>query len=66
LELGDFVARVQEMAASAGGGAAAASEPSGGISLSSAVAALGLKLEPGKAMVQQLVVDRAEKTPTEN
>jgi uncharacterized protein (TIGR03435 family) len=31
-----------------------------------AVQALGLKLESRKATVEQLVVDHAEKTPTEN
>jgi uncharacterized protein (TIGR03435 family) len=37
-----------------------------GISFSSVVAALGLKLEPGKATLQQLIVDHTEKSPTEN
>ena len=50
-----------------GGPAEAASDPSGGSSsLTDAVAALGLKLESRKAMVEQLVVDKVEKTPTEN
>jgi uncharacterized protein (TIGR03435 family) len=30
------------------------------------VQAMGLKLEPRKAMVDQLIVDHIEKTPTEN
>jgi uncharacterized protein (TIGR03435 family) len=30
------------------------------------VSALGLRLEPTKASVQQLVVDSVEKAPTEN
>jgi uncharacterized protein (TIGR03435 family) len=56
----------------AGGGAQsnspadAASEPGGTSSLNKAVQALGLKLEQRKAMVEQLIVDHAEKTPTEN
>jgi uncharacterized protein (TIGR03435 family) len=56
----------------AGGGAPsnspadAASEPGGTSSLNKAVQALGLKLEQRKAMVEQLIVDHVEKTPTEN
>jgi uncharacterized protein (TIGR03435 family) len=48
-----------------GTGAVAASDPSGG-SFFGAVQALGLKLEQRKALVEQLVVEHAEKTPTEN
>jgi uncharacterized protein (TIGR03435 family) len=46
--------------------AAAASDPGGSSSLFAAVQALGLKLEPRKAMVEQLVIDHVEKSPTEN
>ena len=50
-----------------GGPADAASDPSGSSSsLTDAVQSLGLKLESRKAMVEQLVVDHLEKTPTEN
>jgi uncharacterized protein (TIGR03435 family) len=55
-----------------GGGAAAASgteavDPGGGGStVYSSVEKLGLKLEPRKAKVEQLIVDSAEKIPTEN
>ncbi|HWE50405.1 MAG TPA: TIGR03435 family protein [Bryobacteraceae bacterium] len=45
---------------------AVASDPTGSTSLTDAVQSLGLKLESRKATVEQLVVDRAEKTPTEN
>ena len=41
-------------------------ETSSGDSLLAAVARLGLKLEPRKAPVDVLVIDRIEKTPTEN
>ena len=55
---------------SAGGnGAVEAADPAGGASGSSvfdAVQALGLKLEPGKAPVERLVVDHVEKAPSEN
>jgi len=47
-------------------GTAAASDPSGNGSMFTSVQALGLKLEPRKAVVDQIVVDHAEKTPTEN
>ena len=47
-------------------GTTAASDPSGNGSMFSSVQALGLKLEPRKAVVDQVVVDHAEKTPTEN
>ena len=46
-----------------------AADPAGGASGSSvfdAVQALGLKLEPGKAPVERLVVDHVEKAPSEN
>ena len=46
-------------------GAGAASEPGSG-SLFESIAALGLKMENRKAVIDQLVVDKAEKTPTEN
>ncbi len=54
-----------------GGGAAGnvpiASDPSvGGTSITDAVQSMGLKLEPRKATVDQLIVDHVEKTPTEN
>ena len=44
----------------------AASDPGGASSLFTAVQALGLKLESRKAPTEQLVVDKAEKMPTEN
>ena len=55
-------------AAPPGSGPAEASDPGGGggASVFASVAKLGLKLEPGKAPVEQLVVDHAEKIPTEN
>ena len=49
------------------GPAEAASDPSGAASfITKAVQSHGLKLEPPKAMVEQLIVDHVEKTPTEN
>jgi uncharacterized protein (TIGR03435 family) len=47
-------------------GVPTASEAGGGSTVYSSVQALGLKLESRKAPVEQLVVDHAEKTPTEN
>jgi len=72
--LADMVAaaRAQQGAAGVGGTAGAsaapeASDPSGGGStVSDSVQKLGLKLESRKAPVEQLIVDHAEKTPTEN
>jgi uncharacterized protein (TIGR03435 family) len=46
--------------------AAAASEPGGGSTVFESVNKLGLKLEPRKASVQELVIDHIEKAPTEN
>jgi uncharacterized protein (TIGR03435 family) len=46
--------------------ASAASDPSGGSTVFASVKKLGLKLEPGKAMVEQLIIDHVEQTPTEN
>jgi len=56
--------------AAAGGGRGnipVASDPgAGGSSLADAVQSMGLKLESRKAVVEQLIVDHIEKTPTEN
>jgi uncharacterized protein (TIGR03435 family) len=50
-----------------GNNPAVASDPGGGSSsLADAVQSMGLKLESRKAMVDQLIVDHIEKTPTEN
>jgi uncharacterized protein (TIGR03435 family) len=46
--------------------AAAASDPGGSSSVFASVKKLGLKLEPRKAPVEQLVIDHMEKTPTED
>jgi uncharacterized protein (TIGR03435 family) len=43
-----------------------AEDPGGGSTIFESVSALGLRLEPTKASVQQLVVDSVEKAPTEN
>jgi uncharacterized protein (TIGR03435 family) len=52
-------------AASATGGGGAAT-PGGGMSVTDAVAALGLKLDPRKAQIEQLIIEKVEKTPIEN
>lgn len=46
--------------------AGAASDPDGGVSVFASVQKLGLALEHRKAPVEHLVVDHAEKVPTEN
>jgi uncharacterized protein (TIGR03435 family) len=46
--------------------AAEASDPGGGSTIYESVKKLGLRLEPRKAPVEQLVIDHIEKTPTEN
>ena len=43
-----------------------AADPSGNSAIFSAIQVLGLKLEPRKAPVDILIVDRAEKVPVEN
>ena len=50
------------------GGMAEASDPGGGggSTITSSVEKLGLKLESARAPVQQLVIDHADKTPTDN
>jgi uncharacterized protein (TIGR03435 family) len=55
-------------AAAGPGNLPVASDPGGGggTSLADAVQSMGLKLESRKAMVDQLIVDHIEKTPTEN
>jgi uncharacterized protein (TIGR03435 family) len=47
-------------------GPGVASDPGGGSSITDAVQSMGLKLESRKAVVDQLIVDHVEKTPTEN
>jgi uncharacterized protein (TIGR03435 family) len=60
----------QAQAASGGAASAsgtpAASDPTGGQTIYASVEKLGLKLEDRKAPVTKLVIDHAEKTPTEN
>jgi uncharacterized protein (TIGR03435 family) len=46
--------------------ALAASDPSGSSTVFASAKRLGLKLEPRKAAVEQVVIDHVEKTPTEN
>jgi len=46
--------------------ALAASDPEGGSTLFRSVENLGLRLEPRKAKVEQLIIDHVEKNPTEN
>lgn len=50
----------------AGGPAGGASDPSGGTSAYQSVEKMGLKLESKKAPVDYMVIDRLEKTPTED
>lgn len=78
--LEDLMSMAQNMARTSGiampslpAGAAApatpageASDPGGSSSLFQAVQSMGLKLEQRKAMVEQLVIDHIEKTPTAN
>jgi uncharacterized protein (TIGR03435 family) len=52
--------------AGAPGNIPAASDPGAGSSLTDAVESMGLKLESRKAVVDQLIVDHVERTPTEN
>jgi uncharacterized protein (TIGR03435 family) len=52
--------------AAAGSPADAASDPSGSSTVFKAVQELGLKLETRKGMVEQIVVEHLEKSPTEN
>jgi len=78
LSLADLVAIAKNVgvdvgvgAPAAGGGSASgtgvAVDPgAGGASVTDAVQSLGLKLESRKAVVEQFIVDHAEKTPTEN
>jgi uncharacterized protein (TIGR03435 family) len=51
--------------AAPGAGGLAASDPAGG-GIFQAVQKLGLKLDPRKAPFETLIIDRLEKTPTED
>jgi uncharacterized protein (TIGR03435 family) len=69
--LSELMAAIRARAEAAGGGESAsavptASDPGSAASIFNTVAALGLKLEPRKAPVEQLIIDHVEKTPTEN
>ncbi len=69
--LAELIASLRAQAEAADGGESAsampaASDPGSAASLFNTVAALGLKLEPRKAPVEQLIIDHVEKTPTEN
>jgi uncharacterized protein (TIGR03435 family) len=77
LSLADLMAAARAQGLNPQGGNAAAPPPGTGMKEASdpggagttsyaSVEKLGLKLEPKKAVVQQLVVTNAEKTPTEN
>jgi len=69
--LSELMAAIRAQAEAAGGGESAsavpaASDPGSAASIFNTVAALGLKLEPRKAPVEQLIIDHVEKTPVEN
>ncbi|MGP8260762.1 MAG: TIGR03435 family protein [Acidobacteriaceae bacterium] len=72
--LADMIAQARAQAGMGGGGGATSGSAApealdpggGGATVSDAVEKLGLKLESRKAPVEQLVVDSAEKMPTEN
>jgi uncharacterized protein (TIGR03435 family) len=74
ISLGDLIAMARAEGANVPNGPGAtgsspsvASDPGGGgATVYASVEKLGLKLESRKAMVEQLVVDHAEKTPTDN
>jgi len=74
ISLGDLIAMARAQGANVPNGPGAtgsspsvASDPGGGgATVYASVEKLGLKLESRKAMVEQLVVDHAEKTPTDN
>lgn len=73
MSLADLVANARSQGMGGAGGGSAkdsgiveAADPSGGLSVYSSVEKLGLKLEPRKAKVEQVIVDSADKTPTEN
>ena len=66
------LARAQGMVAPTSSEAAAAmpadaaSAPGGAATLLAAVQSMGLKLESRKSIVEQLLIDQIQKTPTEN
>jgi len=64
LSLAELIRAAQ--AANGGQAPAQASDPGGGLSLEDSIQRLGLKLEPGKAPIEQVSVTHLEKMPTEN
>ena len=65
VHIGMSIDKAPPGAAGPAGLAGAASDP-GGSSIFDSVQKLGLKLEPRKVPVEMIVIDKIEKTPTEN
>jgi len=64
--LTDLVQSLRDQGIEIPGGGPPPADPSGNSTIAEALGKQGLKLEKTKAMVQQLIVDHVEKTPTEN
>jgi uncharacterized protein (TIGR03435 family) len=62
------IAEMMKAQGAGGGGPAGteASDPGGGLSMEDSIQRLGLKLDPQKAPIEQVVVTHVEKMPTEN
>ena len=64
--LSDLVQSLRDQGVEIPGGGGGSSDPTGNSTIADALGKQGLKLEKTKAMVEQLIVDHVEKTPTEN
>ena len=60
------IAEMMRAQGAGGGGGTEASDPGGGMSMEDSIQRLGLKMEPEKAPVEQVVVAHVEKMPSEN